>query len=80
MGGQRRSEQPLAKILAAFRQAAANGQGLVVVLQFLVEADLANGTLVALLVSDVMHPGGWYLVHQERRSSEKAVRKFLQWI
>nr|WP_234903086.1 hypothetical protein [Ensifer adhaerens] len=53
---------------------------MVVVLQFLVEADLANGTLVALLVSDVMHPGGWYLVHQERRSSEKAVRKFLQWI
>lgn len=61
-------------------EAAANGQGVVVVPQFLVEADLANGTLVAPLASDIMQPGGWYLVHQERRAGEKAIRKFLQWI
>lgn len=61
-------------------EAAINGQGIVVVPQFLVEADLAAGTLVAPLASEVMQPGGWYLVHQERRASEKAMRKFLQWI
>lgn len=61
-------------------EAAINGQGMVVVPQFLVEGDLAAGTLVAPLYSDVMQPGGWYLVHQERRGSEKAMRKFLQWI
>ncbi|WP_429127739.1 LysR substrate-binding domain-containing protein [Ensifer sp. 4252] len=61
-------------------EAAANGQGVVVVPQFLVESDMANGTLVAPLPSDVMQPGGWYFVHLERRASEKAIRKFLQWI
>lgn len=61
-------------------EAAINGQGIVVVPQFLVEADLAAGTLVTPLASEVMQPGGWYLVHQERRASEKAMRKFLQWI
>lgn len=61
-------------------EAAANGQGVVVVPQFLVEGDVANGNLVAPLTSDVMQPGGWYLVHLQRRASEKAVRKFLQWI
>ncbi|MGK9339784.1 LysR substrate-binding domain-containing protein [Sinorhizobium meliloti] len=61
-------------------EAAANGQGVVVVPQFLVEGDIANGHLVAPLTSDVMQPGGWYLVHLQRRASEKAVRKFLQWI
>lgn len=61
-------------------EAAINGQGIVVVPHFLVEADIAAGTLVAPLASDVMQPGGWYLVHQERRGDEKAIRKFLQWI
>lgn len=61
-------------------EAAINGQGMVVVPQFLVEADIAAGTLVAPLGSDVMQPGGWYLVHLERRGNEKAMRKFLQWI
>lgn len=61
-------------------EAAINGQGVVVVPRFLVEADLAAGTLVAPLASDVMQPGGWYLVHLERRGNEKAMRKFLQWI
>ncbi|SDA94003.1 hypothetical protein SAMN03159448_05109 [Sinorhizobium sp. NFACC03] len=32
------------------------------------------------LASDVMQPGGWYLVHLERRAREKAISKFLQWI
>lgn len=61
-------------------EAAINGQGIVVVPQFLVEADLSAGTLVAPLGSEVMQPGGWYLVYQERRGNEKAMRKFLQWI
>lgn len=61
-------------------EAAINGQGVVVVPHFLVEADIAAGTLVAPLASDVMQPGAWYLVHQERRGNEKAMRKFLQWI
>ncbi|RVO92174.1 LysR substrate-binding domain-containing protein, partial [Sinorhizobium meliloti] len=61
-------------------EAAANGQGVVVVPKFLVEGDIANGNLVAPLTSDVMQPGGWYLVHLQRRASEKAVRKFLEWI
>jgi LysR family glycine cleavage system transcriptional activator len=61
-------------------EAAINGQGMVVVPQFLVEADIAAGTLVAPLGSDIMQPGGWYLVHLERRGNEKAMRKFLQWI
>lgn len=51
-------------------EAAANGQGVVVVPQFSVEADIANGTLVAPLASDVMQPGGWYLVHLEQRARE----------
>ncbi len=61
-------------------EAAANGQGLVVVPKFLVEADIASGTLAVPLASQVMQPGGWYLVHLERRANEKAIRKFLQWI
>ncbi|WP_432289660.1 LysR substrate-binding domain-containing protein (plasmid) [Aminobacter sp. BA135] len=61
-------------------EAAINGQGVVVVPRFLVEADIAAGTLVAPLISDVMQPGGWYLVHLERRGREKAIREFLQWI
>ena len=61
-------------------EAAANGQGIVVVPEFLVEADVAGGNLVAPLASDLMQPGGWYLVHLERRSEERAIRKFLQWI
>lgn len=61
-------------------EAAISGQGIVVVPQFLVEADLTSGTLVAPLASEVMQPGGWYLVHQERRGSEKAMLKFLRWI
>ncbi|MBT1157268.1 LysR family transcriptional regulator [Aminobacter anthyllidis] len=61
-------------------EAAINGQGVVVVPRFLVEADIAAGTLVAPLISDVMQPGGWYLVHLERRGKEKAIREFLQWI
>lgn len=61
-------------------EAAANGQGIVIVPEFLVEGDVANGTLVAPLASDLMQPGGWYLVHLERRGGEKAIRKFLQWI
>ena len=61
-------------------EAAINGQGIVVVPEFLVEADLASGNLVAPLASDVMQPGGWYLAHLERRGNEKAIGKFLAWI
>lgn len=61
-------------------EAAINGQGMVVVPQFLVDGDIAAGTLAIPLRSDVMQPGGWYLVHLERRGREKAIRKFLQWI
>lgn len=61
-------------------EAAANGQGIVVVPEFLVEGDVANGNLASPLASDLMQPGGWYLVHLERRGEEKAIRKFLQWI
>ncbi|MDX8465662.1 LysR substrate-binding domain-containing protein [Mesorhizobium sp. VK23B] len=61
-------------------EAAINGQGVVVVPLFLVEADIAAGTLVAPLASEVMQPGGWYLVHLERRRNEKAIREFLRWI
>ncbi|MDX3974410.1 LysR substrate-binding domain-containing protein [Shinella sp.] len=61
-------------------EAAINGQGLVVVPAFLVEGDIASGTLVAPLASEVMQPGGWYLVHLERRGNEKALRKFVQWL
>jgi hypothetical protein len=53
-------------------EAAANGQGVVVVPQFSVEADIANGTLVAPLASDVMQPGGWYLVHLEQRARRRS--------
>lgn len=61
-------------------EAAISGQGLVVVPAFLVEGDIASGTLVAPLASEVMQPGGWYLVHLERRGNEKALRKFVQWL
>lgn len=61
-------------------EAAISGQGIVVVPEFLVQADLSSGSLVAPLHSDVMQPGGWYLAHLERRGNEKAIRKFLQWI
>lgn len=61
-------------------EAAANGQGVVVVPEFLVAGDIASGNLVAPLASEVMQPGGWYLVHLERRGGEKAIHKFLHWI
>lgn len=61
-------------------EAAANGQGVVVVPRFMVESDIANGNLVVPLASDIMQFGGWYLVHLERRSGEKAIRKFQTWI
>ncbi len=61
-------------------EAAINGQGLVVVPEFLIETDLASGSLVAPFSSDAMQPGGWYLTCLERRGNEKAIRKFLKWI
>lgn len=61
-------------------EAAINGQGVVVVPEFLVEADLANGRLMIPVHSDAMQPGGWYLACLQRRSNEKAIRKFLEWI
>ena len=48
--------------------------------EFLVEADLATGTLAIPVQSDVMQPGGWYLTYLQRRANEKAIRKFLEWI
>jgi len=78
--GPSQKSQPLFDSNLLAIEAAISGQGVVVVPHFLVEADIAAGTLVAPLPSDVMQPGGWYLVHQERRGNEKAVRKFLQWI
>jgi LysR family glycine cleavage system transcriptional activator len=61
-------------------EAAISGQGIVVVPEFLVRADLSSGSLVVPLHSDVMQTGGWYLAYLERRGHEKAIRKFLQWI
>jgi LysR family glycine cleavage system transcriptional activator len=61
-------------------EAAINGQGVVVVPEFLVEADLANGSLAVPVHSDAMQPGSWYLAHLQRRGNEKAIRKFREWI
>ena len=61
-------------------EAAISGQGVVVVPQFLVEADLRSGNLVIPVQSDVMQPGGWYLAHLQRRGDEPPIRRFIEWI
>lgn len=61
-------------------EAAISGQGIVVVPGFLVEADLASGSLVVPVQSDIMQPGGWYLTYLQRRGDEKAIQKFQKWI
>lgn len=61
-------------------EAAISGQGVVVVPEFLVEADLRMGSLVVAAPADVMQPGGWYLVHVQRRGNEQPIRCFLDWI
>ncbi|MGO4175080.1 LysR substrate-binding domain-containing protein [Bosea sp. TAF32] len=61
-------------------EAAMNGQGLVVVPHFLVEADLRSGNLTIPVPADVMQPGGWYLAHLQRRGNERPIREFLRWI
>jgi LysR family glycine cleavage system transcriptional activator len=61
-------------------EAAISGQGVVVVPEFLVEADLRMGSLVVPAHTDVMQPGGWYLAHVQRRGDEQPIRSFLDWI
>lgn len=61
-------------------EAAINGQGVVVVPEFLVEADLHTGSLAIPVITEVMQPGGWYLTHLQRRGSEKPISKFREWI
>ena len=61
-------------------EAAVSGQGIVVVPEFLVEADLASGSLIVPVQSDIMQPGGWYLAYLQRRGDEKAIQKFQNWI
>lgn len=61
-------------------EAAISGQGVVVVPEFLVEADLHTGSLVIAMNTDVMQAGGWYLTHVQRRGNEPPIRCFLDWI
>jgi len=61
-------------------EAAISGQGVVVVPEFLVEADLRSGSLVIPMQTDVMQDGGWYLAHVQRRGEEQPIRRFLDWI
>lgn len=61
-------------------EAAINGQGVVVVPEFLVEADVRSGSLVIPIDSDVMQPGAWYFTHVQRRGHEQPINSFLNWI
>ncbi|MGE8067989.1 LysR substrate-binding domain-containing protein [Pseudomonas sp. NPDC089569] len=61
-------------------EAAISGQGVVVVPEFLVEADLRSGSLVIAADADVMQPGGWYLTHAQKRGVEQPIKRFLGWI
>ncbi|CAI8858835.1 Glycine cleavage system transcriptional activator [compost metagenome] len=61
-------------------EAAISGQGVVVVPEFLVEADLRTGSLVIPVQTQVMQAGGWYLAHVQRRGQEPPIRCFLEWI
>jgi LysR family glycine cleavage system transcriptional activator len=61
-------------------EAAINGQGVVVVPEFLVEADLQSGNLVIPIQTEVMQAGGWYLAHVQRRGHELPIQRFLEWI
>jgi LysR family glycine cleavage system transcriptional activator len=61
-------------------EAAISGQGVVVVPEFLVEADLQSGSLVMPIQTDVMQAGGWYLAHVQRRGHEPPIQRFLEWI
>ncbi|MHA6643613.1 LysR substrate-binding domain-containing protein [Mesorhizobium sp. A623] len=61
-------------------EAAINGQGIVVVPKFLVDADLRSGNLVIPIETDVMQPGGWYLTHLARRGNEKPIKMFIDWV
>lgn len=61
-------------------EAAISGQGVVVVPEFLVEADLRTGSLVIPVQTDIMQPGGWYLAHVQRRGNEQPIKCFLEWV
>ncbi|NWL23341.1 LysR substrate-binding domain-containing protein [Pseudomonas umsongensis] len=61
-------------------EAAISGQGVVVVPEFLVEADLRVGNLVTPVLTDVVQPGGWYLAHLQRRGDEPPIKSFLDWV
>ena len=61
-------------------EAAANGQGVVVVPEFVVEADLQSGKLVIPIITQITQPGSWYLAHLERRTKEPSISKFREWI
>ncbi|MDH4568852.1 LysR family transcriptional regulator [Pseudomonas sp. BN414] len=61
-------------------EAAINGQGVAVVPEFLVEADLRDGRLAIPVHADVMQPGAWYLAHQQSRGHERPISKFRSWV
>ncbi|MBP7064035.1 transcriptional regulator GcvA [Ferrovibrio sp.] len=62
-------------------EAAANGLGLALVPDFFISAELRDGRLIEPLPEHrVQRRGGYYLLHQQGREREPAIRAFRDWL
>lgn len=61
-------------------QAAIAGLGVAVLPRFLIQEELASGRLVVLVDRPVKSPHAYYLVHPERKSDDKRVIAFRDWM
>jgi LysR family glycine cleavage system transcriptional activator len=61
-------------------EAAVNGQGVIVAPEFLVTRDLRGGRLVQPFAIAAAQPGSWYVTALKRRSAERGIRIFRDWL
>lgn len=61
-------------------QATISGMGMAIIPRFMIEAELANGALIAPFGQPMKSRESYYLVCPERKSELAAVREFRQWV
>lgn len=71
---------PRLEHFAMITQAAVCGHGVALLPRFLIEPELAGGTLVALQPDAVTSPEAYYLVYPEARAQTPLVRAFRDWL